>query len=103
VDAAEHEEGMPALLSWPERGGREVVSRTIGISRESRERLRALSQTRQVVPDPVIEIKWLDPAVGREWIADGNALVRDLQREIGPVVRVVGDFAAYDPDVKPER
>jgi len=51
-----------------------------------------------VVLDPVFEIKWPDPAVGRGWIAEGDALVRDLQREIGPSLRVVGDSAMYDPD-----
>ena len=94
---------MSTLLVFPEWGGREVVPRSIDISPELRQRLRAWNQTWEVVLDPVIEIKWPDPAVGREWIAEGDALVRDLQREIGSSLRVVGDFAMYDPDASEDR
>ena len=56
-----------------------------------------------MVLDPVLEIKWPDPAVGREWIAEGDALVRDLQREIGSSLRVVGDFVMYEPEASEDR
>ena len=98
MDAGEREERLRTLLVFPEWGGREVVSRSIDISPELRERLHAWNRTWQVVLDPVFEIKWPDPAAGREWIAEGDALVRDLQREVGPSLRVVADFAMYDPD-----
>ena len=78
--------------------GREVVGESIAISPGLRKRFRAWNQTWQVVLDPVSEINWPDPDVGREWIAEGNALVQDLQHEIGTKYRVVGDFAAYNPD-----
>ena len=94
---------MRMLIVFPEWGGREVVPQSIDISPELRERFRSWNRTWQVVLDPIFEIKWPDPEVGREWIAEGNALVRDLQREIGPSLRVVGDFAAYDPDTAEHR
>jgi hypothetical protein len=88
---------------FPEWGGREVVSESISISPELRKRFRAWNRTWQEVLDPVFEIEWPDPAVGREWIAEGNALVRDLQHEIGQQLLVVGDFAVYDPDASEKR
>ena len=103
VDASEQEERTSTLLVFPEWGGREVVPRSIDISPELRQRFSAWNRTWEIVLDPVFEIKWPDPAVGREWIAEGDALVRDLQREIGPSLRVLGDFAMYDPDASEDR
>jgi hypothetical protein len=103
VDAAEREERMRTLVVFPEWGGREVVPRSIDISPQLRDRFRAWNETWQVVLDPIFEIRWPDPEVGREWIAEGNALVRDLQREVGPDLQVTGDFAAYDPDASEKR
>jgi hypothetical protein len=69
MDDAKREVGMRTLIVFPEWGGREIVSRSIDISTELRERFRAWNQTWQVVLDPVVEISWPDPEVGREWIA----------------------------------
>jgi len=98
LEAERQEIRAHSLLVFPEWGGREVVGESIDISPALRKRFRAWNQTWQVVLDPISEIKWPDPDVGREWIAEGNALVQDLQHEIGTKYRVVGDFAAYDPD-----
>lgn len=103
MDDSERDERMRTVLVFPEWGGREVVPRSIDISAELRQRLREWNRTWQVVLDPVIEVRWPDPAIGREWIAEGEALVRDLQREIGPGLHVVGDFAMYSPDASEDR
>lgn len=71
---------------------------SIALSPELRRRLREWNETWQTILDPVTEIRWPDSAIGREWIAEGNALVIALQAEVGPAIRVVGDFVAYDPD-----
>lgn len=94
---------MRTLVVFPEWGGRDVVGASIEISPELRDRFRVWNETWQVVLNPIFEIRWPDPEVGREWIAEGNALVRELQREIGPNLRVIGDFAAYDPDADEKR
>ncbi len=83
---------------FPEWGRREVVGRAVPISPELRYRLRVWNDTWQNVLDPVFEVRWPDPEIGRQWIAEGESLLRDLQEEVGPAFRVVGDFAAYDPD-----
>ncbi|MEV8272101.1 hypothetical protein [Microbacterium sp. NPDC077184] len=98
MDDAEPDVRMRALLVFPEWGGREVVPRSNDISPQLRERFRVWNQLWQVVLDPVLEFKWPDAEVGRAWIAEGHALVRDLQRELGPSITVKSDFAAYDPD-----
>jgi hypothetical protein len=98
LEAERKEIRTHSLFIFPEWGGREVVGKSIDISPGLRKRFRAWNQTWQEVLDPITEIKWQDPEVGRVWIAEGNALVQDLQDEIGTKYRVVGDFAAYDPD-----
>jgi len=45
-----------------------------------------------------VEIRWPDADVGRQWIAEGESLMRDLQIELGPGARVVEGFRVYDPD-----
>jgi hypothetical protein len=61
-------------------------------------RLRNWNRIWQSVLDPVVEIRWPDAEVGRQWIAEGESLMRDLQVELGPRVRVVEGFRVYDPD-----
>ncbi|MBB2975928.1 hypothetical protein FHX49_001495 [Microbacterium endophyticum] len=98
LEAERKEIRTHSLFIFPEWGDREVVGESIVISPDLRKRFRAWNQTWQVVLDPVLEINWPDPEAGRQWIAEGNALVQDLQHEIGTKYRVVGDFAAYAPD-----
>lgn len=81
--------GGGMMLSW--------LPLSIGVRR----RLKAWNQIWEEVLDPVTEIRWPDPDVGRQWIAEGAALVRDIQGELGPSYRVRGEFAAYDPDAQP--
>ena len=83
---------------YPEWGGGMPLPRSDEISSELRSRLISWNHVWQTVLDPVFAIRWLYPDVGRRWIAEGESLVRELQAELGPTVRVVGDFAAYDPD-----
>lgn len=78
------------------------MSQTVPLSAGLRARLRAWNRTWETVLDPVVEIRWPDPRVGREWVAEGEALVLELRRELGPDIRVVGEFAAYSPDALPE-
>ena len=89
---------MRTIRVFPEWGNREVVGPAAQISAELRSRFRKWNDTWQHVLDPVFDVRWTDPEVGRQWIAEGNALVCDLQDEVGPSFRVIGDFAAYDPD-----
>jgi hypothetical protein len=91
---------LKSLVLFPEWGGEERVPRSIEISDVLRERVRAWNLTWQTVLDPVREIRWPDPEVGRQWIAEGNALVAALRHEIGMSIRIEGDFAAYDPDAE---
>ena len=93
-----HRDKMRTILVFPEWGRREVVGPAIHISPKLRHRFRAWNDTWQHVLDPVTEMRWHDPEIGRQWIAEGNSLVRDLQAEVGPAFRIVADFAAYDPD-----
>lgn len=83
---------------FPEWGRREVVGPAVPILSELRHRLRVWNDTWQHVLDPVFEVRWPDPEIGRQWIAEGESLLRDLQEEVGPAFRVVGDLATYDPD-----
>ena len=68
------------------------------ISDVLRLRLRNWNRIWQSVLDPVVEIRWPDAEVGRQWIAEGESMMRDLQVELGPRVRVVEGFRVYDPD-----
>lgn len=90
---------MRTLVLFPEWGRGDLVTEAAPLSQDLRRRLREWNRTWETVLDPIADIRWPDPAVGRQWIAEGNALVHDLQSELGPPVRVVGDFAAYDPDI----
>ncbi|SDZ32559.1 hypothetical protein [Herbiconiux ginsengi] len=90
------------LLLWPEWGPRDLLGST-PISDSLRLRLRNWNHTWQTVLDPVKEIRWPDAEVGRRWIAEGESLVRELQVELGPQVRVVEGFRVYDPDGEPPR
>jgi hypothetical protein len=99
VESPEHRERTRTVLVFPGWGRREVVGPSIEITAGLRQRFREWNITWQQVLDPVTEIRWPDPEIGRRWIAEGNSLVRDLQMEVGPAFRVIGDFAAYDPDV----
>ncbi len=98
VSSLEDSERARTIRVFPEWGRREVVGRSIRISPELRHRFREWNDTWQYVLDPVFETRWPDSEIGRQWIAEGESLVRDLQEEVGPAFRVVGDFAAYDPD-----
>ena len=68
------------------------------ISPELRRRLIAWNRTWQTALDPVSEMRWPDPELGRRWMGEGEQLVRDLQAELGPAVQVIGAFDDYDPD-----
>jgi hypothetical protein len=83
---------------WPEWGPRDLIPDFMPISDSLRQRLRSWNRIWQSVLDPVKEIRWPDPEVGRQWIAEGERLVRDLQSELGPELHVVEGFKAYDPD-----
>ncbi|MGD8193179.1 hypothetical protein ACEXQB_001645 [Herbiconiux sp. P18] len=86
------------LRLWPEWGPRDLIPDFIPISDPLRLRLRNWNHTWQTVLDPTREIRWPNAEIGRRWIAEGESLVRDLQLELGPQVRVVAGFRAYDPD-----
>jgi hypothetical protein len=88
-----HRGSIPVVPEW----GREVISAATPISRELRERLWAWNEIWQRVLDPVTEVKWPDPEVGRQWIREGEALVTALQVELGPSVPVVAGFYGYAP------
>jgi hypothetical protein len=99
VASLEESDKDPAnvLRLWPEWGPRDLTG-SLPISDSLRLRLRSWNRTWQSVLDPVLEIRWPDPEVGRQWIAEGENLVRDLQRELGPELHVVQGFRVYDPD-----
>jgi hypothetical protein len=92
------EDRMNVLRLWPAWGPRDLIPDFMPISDALRLRLRAWNQIWQSVLDPMTEIRWPDAEVGRQWIAEGESLVRDLQAELGPQLRVVEGFRAYDPD-----
>ncbi|MEN2741250.1 hypothetical protein ABCS02_25985 [Microbacterium sp. X-17] len=92
------EDRARTLVLFPEWFGGDRIPETLKVPPEIRQRLREWNRTWESVLDPVIKVEWPDPAVGRAWIAEGNALVRELQAQLGSEIRVVGDFAAYDPD-----
>lgn len=96
------EERMRTVVLFPEWGYQERVTRAIRVSDELRTRLRVWNDLWQTDLDPVEEgARWSDPEVGRQWIAEGNALVIALRAEIDPSIRVVGDFEMYGPDAYP--
>lgn len=68
------------------------------ISSTLRERLISWNQLWQSELDPVRDARWSNADVGRGWVVEGQELVSDLQTELGPQVRVIGDFAGYGPD-----
>lgn len=88
------------LAITPEWGKWERVAGTLSssLSDELRKRIQAWNTVWQTVLNPQNEIRWPDPDVGRQWIDEGESLVAAIQAEVGPVVRVVEGFAAYDPD-----
>lgn len=92
----EDEVRMNVVRLWPEWGPRDLTG-PLPISDELRLRLRNWNHTWQTVLDPVKEIRWPDAELGRQWIAEGESLVRDLQVEL-PQFRVVEGFRTYDPD-----
>jgi len=98
----ELEDRARTLRLFPEWGRGDLVSPTVPLSAGLRARLRAWNRIWETVLDPVAEIRWPDPQVGREWVAEGEALVLELRRELGPDIRVVGEFAAYSPDALAE-
>jgi hypothetical protein len=98
----ELEDRARTLRLFPEWGRGDLVSPTVPLSAGLRARLRAWNHTWETVLDPVSEIRWPDPEVGREWIAEGEALVVELRRELGPDVPVVAEFAVYSPDAPAE-
>lgn len=51
----------------------------------------------QLVLDPVLEVRWPDPDVGRAWITEGNRLVSKLQAELGDAYIVKPEFLMFDP------
>ena len=83
---------------WPKWGPRDLIPAFMPISDSLRLRLRNWNHIWQSVLDPVKVIRWPDPEVGRQWIAEGEILVRDLQEELGPQLHVVEGFRVYDPD-----
>jgi hypothetical protein len=93
----ERAEHMRTIRVFPEWGGRQLIPAAIPISSELRERLWAWNEVWQRVLDPVTEVRWPDPEVGRQWIREGEALVTALQVELGPSKPVVGDFYGYAP------
>lgn len=95
------EEWRNTLILFPEWYGGDLVPSTVSISPGLRSRLREWNRVWETVLDPVTEIRWPDPEIGRRWIAEGDELVRQLQRELGPEVRVIGDFEGYSPDFLP--
>ena len=76
----------------------DLIPAFMPISDSLRLRLRNWNHIWQSVLDPVKVIRWPDPEVGRQWIAEGEILVRDLQEELGPQLHVVEGFRVYDPD-----
>jgi hypothetical protein len=90
------EDRRKVLQLLPAWGPRQLLA-NMPISDELRLRLRNWNRTWQSVLDPVLEIRWPDAEVGRQWIAEGESLVRDLQVEL-PQFLVVEGFSAYDPD-----
>lgn len=82
---------------WPAWSFGQVLG-NLQISDELRLRLQNWNRIWQSVLDPIEEIRWPDAEVGREWIAEGESLMSDLQVELGPQVRVVEGFRVYDPD-----
>ena len=94
----ENRDGMETILVRPGWGRREAIGPGAQISSKLRRRFREWNKTWQHVLDPVLEISWPNPEVGRRGIAEGKSLVIALQDEVGPAFRVVGDFDAYDPD-----
>jgi hypothetical protein len=81
---------------WPLWGGLDESALSSALTRD----LKAWTRTWQVVLDPVFEVRWPDPVIGREWIAEGNRLVARLQAELGPGYLVVPSFERYSPDAK---
>lgn len=88
----------PEWGSWERVAG--VLS--LSLSDELQKRIRAWNAVWQAVLNPQKEIRWSDPGIGRQWIAEGEALVAAIQAEIGPSVRVIDGFAIYGPDAGPE-
>lgn len=75
---------------------------TPSLTDELRKRIQAWNTIWQNVLNPQKEIRWPHPDIGRQWIDEGESLVVAVQAEVGPAVRVVEGFAAYDPDASPE-
>ena len=84
------------LRLLPAWGPRQLLA-NIPVSDALRLRLRSWNRIWQSVLDPVSDIRWPDAEIGRQWIAEGESLVRDLQVEL-PQFRVVEGFKDYDPD-----
>ncbi len=88
---------MNVVRLWPGWGPRDILG-PLPVSDALRLRVRTWNRTWQSVLDPVREIRWPDAEVGRQWIAEGHILVRDLPAELGPGLQVVEGFLPYDPD-----
>lgn len=78
--------------------GGDLFTDEFRLSPKLRARLREWNRVWEVVLDPVTEVRWPDPEVGRAWILEGHRLVDALQTELGTTVQVEAGFAAYDPD-----
>ncbi|MFB2586773.1 hypothetical protein [Herbiconiux liukaitaii] len=93
-DEGDHQNVLMLVPAWSPRD----LLGSLPVSESLRLRLRDWNRMWQAVLDPVTEIRWPDAEVGRQWIAEGESLGRDLQIELGPQVRVVERFRVYDPD-----
>lgn len=67
------------------------------LSDELRARIARWNEVWENELNPIEETSWPDPDVGRAWIAEGDELVRLMQRELGPEITVVESFHMYAP------
>lgn len=94
------EEAPEVLTILPAWGSSQRVVGTFSpsLSKDLQTRIREWNDEWQFTLNPRKTIHWPDPEIGRQWIAEGNALVEAIQTELGSKIRVVGGFSVYAPE-----
>jgi hypothetical protein len=79
-------------------GGGPLSPRDLGLSSTTTERLAEWTRIWQEVLDPSNgDLPWPDPAVGRAWIVEGEALTLLLRKELHPRP-IEASFDMYRPN-----
>lgn len=81
---------------WPLWGGQALDQLDLPLNLVAR--LEAWTRVWQEVLDPVDGVRWPDPAVGAQWIIDGDMLLKEVRSYAAKVgLTVQASFHEYAP------